>query len=301
MGSRNTSVRTGQQKVSQVTDDTRPPGLTTLVPVRVFRDFAGKTQASFRTNPSAAAVIRTRNHNGTNQFSNLSWHQALGLEEYGHGNYSVPVYDTGSGEFSSGQYTNVGAIGGSFATADARLINDVAVASHTGMQVLDTKQSRDGRYTYVLSAGSFGGLGSTLYFNVFDNLSGSQLFPTNGGVANPSGGIIPARTFHHPLVSAWGSIAVVDDTTSQDASHHMAYNSCMFVVQFVTDEGGGSFKGSHGVFRFDYTANNVDEMYSGGTVADFTTTNSNANAWAEIQLCVQSAGTLQALLAYRGA
>lgn len=299
MGSRNTSVRTGRQKVSQITDNTRPPGLSTLVPVRLFRDFAGKTAASFRTNPTAAAVIRTRNHNGTNQFANLSWHQAFGLEEYGHGNYVTPAYDAGSGEFTTGQYTNAGALGGSFASADARLVNDVTIATDTGMLVLDTKQSRDGRYTYVLSAARNGTV-AAVYFNVVDNLTGAQVLPTYASVANPTGIFLPARTLHEPLVTAWGSIAVVDDTTSQDATHHMAYNSCMFTVQFVTDAGGGNFSASHAVFRFDYVANNVDEMYSGGTVTDFTTTNSVVSAWAEIQLCVQTPGTLQVILAYRG-
>lgn len=298
MGSRNTSVRTPRQKVSQPTDNTRPPGLTALAPVRLFRDFSTKTQASFRTIPTSAAVVRTRNHNGTNQLAQLGWHQILGIEEYGHGNYGSPVYDLGSGEFSSTQYTNAGTVGGSFASADARLLSDVTVATDSGMLVLDTKMSRDGRYTYVLSAANPSSV-AAVYFNVYDNLSGLQLSPTLASTSNPTGILTPGRTRHQPLVSAWGNIAVVDDTTTQDATHHMAYNSCMFTVQFLTNSGGGNFAGSHAVYRFDYVANNVDEMYSGGQVDDFTTTSGTANAWAEIQLVTQTGGTLQAMLGYR--
>lgn len=298
MGSRNTSVRTGRQKVSQVTDNTRPPGLTTLVPTRVFRDFSSKTAGSFRTTPTAAAVLRRRNHTGANQFANIDWHEAFGLEEYGHGNYGSPAYDTGSGEFTSPQYSNMGAVGGGFATADSRLINDATVMTDAHVQVLDVKMSRDGRYTYVLSASMLTTVASA-YFNVYDNLTGTQLAPTLSSSSNPTGVLTPARTAHEPLVSAWGSIAVVDDTTSQDASHHMAYSSAVFTVQFVTNSGGGNFTGSHAVFRFDYAANNVDEMYSGGFVGDFVTTNSGTNAWCEIQLVTQVGGVLKAMLAYR--
>lgn len=298
MGSRNTSVRTGRQKVSQVTDNTRPPGLTTLVPVRLFRDFTGKTKGSFRTNPTSAAVLRQKNHVGIAGYAAAGWHNMFGEEEYGHGNYASPVYDAGSGEFSTTQYTNASAIGGSFASADARIINDATVMTDAGIVVLDTKLSRDGRYTYVLSASLSTAV--SIYFNVYDNATGSVV-PTTG--ATDSNGHITsvARFPAQPAVSAWGSICVVDDTTTEDSAHHMSFNSCMFGVQCMVNTGGGNFEAHHSAWRYDYAAGVVDEMYGGGSplAADFTTTASATAPWCEMQLVTQTAGTLQAMIAWR--
>jgi hypothetical protein len=291
-GSRNFTIRTPLQKVSQTTDGTRPPGLTTAVPVRLSQDFGGKTSGTFRTNPTSAAIVRRKNHDGLQSFLTGDWSAIFGQEVYG-----GSAVDTLTGELTTPQYTAIGTVDGANAQVDARLVSAPCVTD-TNCLVLSTKLSRDGLYTYSLSAASTSG-SACVYFNIINNLTGTQMLPTLGGVPLPAGKIDLTASVVN-ILAADGNIAVVDDSTSQDAAHNMAYNSALFAFQVVGRNLLSAYNISTLVYRYDFAANNIDVLDAGHTINSSVAVPTYVpRAFANVQLVVQAQGTLVAIVVYR--